>query len=63
MGKSYKDLDIWKRAIDLVAKIYKMTKTFPVEETYGLVSQMKRCAVSIPSNISEGFVRQYNRAI
>lgn len=61
MVKSYKDLDIWKRAVELVVKIYLATKGFPGNEVYGLVAQMRRAAVSVPSNISEGFARQHNR--
>ena len=59
--KSYKDLDIWKRSIKLVEDIYRLTKSFPKEELYGLTSQMRRAAVSIPSNIAEGFTRFYNK--
>ena len=51
---SYRDLIVWQRAVDLVAEVYKVTETFPMTERYGLVSQMRRCAVSIPSNIAEG---------
>ena len=51
---SYRDLIVWQRAIDLVTEVYKVTDTFPMAERYGLVSQMRRCAVSIPSNIAEG---------
>src|SRR3989338_7813851 len=51
---SYRDLIVWQRAIDLVTEVYKVTETFPMTERYGLVSQMRRCAVSIPSNIAEG---------
>jgi len=47
-------LGIWKRSKDLVVEIYKLTKKFPDTERYGLKSQMRRCAVSVPSNISEG---------
>lgn len=54
---SYKDLIVWQKAIDLVIAVYKLTGTFPKEELYGLVSQMRRCAVSIPSNIAEGRTR------
>lgn len=49
-----KELQIWKKSIDLAVDIYKATKSFPKEETYGLTSQIRRSAVSIPSNISEG---------
>ena len=52
--KSYKDLNIWKRSIVVVEDIYKITKNFPKEEIYGLTSQLRRSAVSIPSNIAEG---------
>jgi len=59
--KSYKELDIWKKGVEIVNTIYAVTKTFPKEEIYGLAVQMRRCAVSIPSNIAEGFVRQHNK--
>ncbi len=49
-----KDLKIWKKGIDLTLKIYQISAKFPSDERFGLVSQMRRCAVSIPSNISEG---------
>jgi four helix bundle protein len=51
---SYKGLVVWQKAIDLVTDIYKLTRNYPPEELYGLVSQMRRAAVSIPSNIAEG---------
>lgn len=51
---SYKDLIVWQKAVDLVAEIYKVTDRFPDREKYGLSSQMRRAAVSIPSNIAEG---------
>jgi len=59
-AKTHKDLEIWKKGIDLVMEIYKSTKNFPDEEKYGLVSQMRRAAVSYPSNISEGAARNSN---
>ena len=59
--KSYKDLNIWKRSIEVVEDIYKITKNFPKEEIYGLTSQLRRSAVSIPSNIAEGFARFHNK--
>ena len=59
--KSYKDLNIWKRSIVLVEDIYKITKNFPKEEIYGLISQLRKSAVSIPSNIAEGFARFHNK--
>lgn len=49
-----KELNIWKKSIDLAVDVYTATKGFPKEETYGLTSQIRRSAVSIPSNISEG---------
>ncbi len=59
--RSFRDLDIWKRSIKLVEGIYGITKSFPKEEMYGLTSQLRRAAVSIPSNISEGFARLHSR--
>jgi len=56
--KSFTDLDTWKEAHKLVLMIYKTTKTLPKEELFGLTSQMRRAAVSITSNIAEGFSRQ-----
>ncbi|MDI6591586.1 MAG: four helix bundle protein [Patescibacteria group bacterium] len=55
--KSYKDLIVWKKSIDLVEEIYKITKRLPKSETYGLSSQMQRAAIAIPSNIAEGSKR------
>jgi len=57
MIHSYKELVVWKKAIELVASVYELTESFPKEEIYGLTSQMKRAAVSIPSNIAEGRFR------
>jgi four helix bundle protein len=51
---NYKELNIWRKSVDLAVKIYQVTKGFPKEEQYGLTSQMRRSAVSIPSNIAEG---------
>ena len=53
----YKDLIVWQRAMQLVKEIYDITKKLPKEELYGLSNQMRRAAVSIPSNIAEGHVR------
>lgn len=55
--KKFKNLKIWQEGIDIVTSIYKLTSTFTEEEKFGLVSQMRRCAVSIPSNIAEGYGR------
>ena len=54
MGKPHHRLDVWKRSLDLVTEVYRATAIFPDEEKFGLVSQMRRAAVSIPSNIAEG---------
>ena len=51
---SYTDLVVWQKAVELVTEIYKATSTFPREEMFGLTSQMRRSAVSVPSNIAEG---------
>ena len=56
--KSHKDLNVWKESMDLVEDIYSISKNFPKEEMYGLTSQMRRCAVSVPSNIAEGAGRK-----
>lgn len=53
----HQDLDVWKKSIDITTLIYKTTENFPQHEQFGLVSQMRRCAVSIPSNIAEGCAR------
>jgi len=55
--QSYRDLIVWQKGIELVKKIYLITQKFPAEEKYGLVSQMRRAAISIPSNIAEGQAR------
>jgi four helix bundle protein len=57
MGDSFKDLIAWQRSIQLSVAIYKLTAGFPKEETYGLSSQMRRAAVSVASNIAEGYAR------
>ena len=58
MLKSYKELVVWRKAIDLVEEVYRLTDGFPKDEQYGLTSQMRRAAVSIPSNIAEGSRRK-----
>jgi four helix bundle protein len=55
--QSYKDLIVWQKSFKLVLEIYSLTKIFPNSEIYGLSSQMRRAAVSIPSNIAEGYCR------
>ncbi len=59
--RDYKDLLVWQQGIELVDKIYLITDKFPKQELYGLTNQMRRSAVSIPSNISDGFVRNHSR--
>ena len=56
--QSFTDLEVWREAHNLVLMVYKITKGFPKEEIFGLVSQMRRAVVSITSNITEGFARQ-----
>ncbi len=56
--KSYKELFVWQKSIELVEKIYNLTSKLPKEEIYGLSSQMRRSAVSIPSNMAEGYARK-----
>lgn len=55
--KSYRDLEVWKKAMDLSVNIYSQTKNFPASEMYGLTSQLRRAAISVPSNIAEGSSR------
>jgi len=55
--QSYRDLIVWKKSMSLVLDVYRSTNAFPKTETYGLVSQLRRSAVSIPSNIAEGQAR------
>jgi four helix bundle protein len=59
--RSFRDLEIWQRGIILTEAVYESTKAFPKEELYGLVAQLRRTAVSIPSNIAEGFARRHNK--
>ena len=52
--RSFRDLQVWQRSMELTLVVYRLTQKFPREEVYGLTSQLRRCAVSIPSNIAEG---------
>jgi four helix bundle protein len=54
---SYRDLDVWQLAMDIVIEIYRVTRAFPAEERFGLIAQLRRAAVAIPSNIAEGHNR------
>lgn len=60
-GKPHERLEAWKSAMELVEVVYRITATFPAQEQYGLVSQMRRAAVSIPSNLAEGAARDGSR--
>lgn len=60
--KSYKELIVWQKSFELVKEIYNLTKFFPKEEVYGTTSQMRRSAVSIPSNIAEGYGRKSTKS-
>lgn len=59
--KTFRDLLIWQKAMDLVTKCYTFSSNFPKDEQFGLTSQIRRCSISIPSNISEGFGRGTNK--
>ena len=61
MSMNHKELKVWRKSIELVIEIYKLVKMLPKEETYALSDQMRRAAVSIPSNISEGNGRESDR--
>jgi four helix bundle protein len=58
---SFRDLRVWQAGMDLVEQIYHLTQSFPAQECYGLTSQMRRAAVSIPSNIAEGHTREHSK--
>jgi four helix bundle protein len=60
---THRDLIVWKKSIDFVTKIYKLTERFPKTEMYGLTSQIRRAAVSIPSNIAEGSARDSDKEL
>ena len=60
MDKPHKKLVAWQKGMDLVVLIYKLTKSFPKEETYGLTSQLRRASISVPSNIAEGAADRSN---
>jgi len=55
----YKDLEVWKKAVELVTEIYRLTTSFPDSEKFGITNQMRRASVSIPSNIAEGSARHH----
>ncbi len=57
----HKDMDVWKKGIDLAVSVYRITSAFPAEEKYNLISQLRRAAVSVPSNIAEGAARNSDK--
>ncbi len=61
MIEKYKNLIVWQKSVSLAVEIYKLTESFPKEEVYGLTSQMRRCSVSVASNIAEGKLRGYQK--
>jgi len=63
MAQSYKELIAWRKAMELVVEVYRVTRSFPAEELYGLTSQLRRAAVSVPSNIAEGQARYSRRVL
>jgi hypothetical protein len=63
MANSYKDLRAWKQSVDLALEIYRETQAFPKNELYGLTSQLRRAAVSVPSNIAEGKGRSSHKKL
>ncbi len=60
--KSYKDLLIWQKGVDIVIAVYKLVKSFPQDELYALTTQIKRASISIPSNIAEGYGRNKEKS-
>jgi len=61
MLNSYQDLKVWQKGVELVIEIYRLTKLFPKEELYGITSQIRRAAISIPTNIAEGYTRKHRQ--
>ena len=62
MVRSYSDLIVWQKSMDLVKQVYNLTKQFPKDELYGLTNQIRRAVVSVPSNIAEGFGRSGDKS-
>ncbi|WP_026950848.1 four helix bundle protein [Algoriphagus mannitolivorans] len=59
---NFKNLKVWQKAVDLAVNVYELTISFPSEERFGITSQMRRCSVSIPSNIAEGTARNSSKS-
>ena len=60
--RGYRDLIVWQEAMEIAEQVYLLTRSFPREEAYGMTSQMRRCAASIPANIAEGFGRAQRKS-
>ncbi|MCW5696666.1 MAG: four helix bundle protein [Bauldia sp.] len=60
--RDYRDLIVWREAMDVAELVYRLTRDFPREETFGMAAQMRRCSASIPANIAEGFGRAQRRS-
>ena len=58
---NFKELQVWQRGIDIAQNVYQLTSSFPSEEKFGIISQIRRCAVSVPSNIAEGSGRKTDK--
>jgi len=61
MLNSYQELTVWQKSVALVTEIYKLTEFFPKTEIFGLTNQLRRAAISIPSNIAEGYARKHRQ--
>jgi four helix bundle protein len=59
---SFRDLRVWQQGVDLVGQVYRISQSFPKHEIYGLSSQMRRAAVSVPANVAEGHIRKHTKA-
>ena len=60
--RPHESLDVWNKAVDFVVSVYQITEPFPKEEKFGLTSQLRRAAVSVPANIAEGAARELRRS-
>lgn len=56
-ARTFQDLVVWQKGMELVTEVYRLSRAFPKDELYGLTSQLRRCAVSVPSNVAEGYAR------
>ena len=60
-SRNFRDLEVWKKGMEIVREVYRATGTFPQKELYGLTTQMQRAAISVPANVAEGFNRYHNK--